>query len=492
MQIRAIGHAGVAIHASGQHLLCDPWWNGPAYVGQWQQWPPPRVEPQDRDSVQWIYISHGHEDHLHLPTLRTINKDATLVIPRFRDTGMRDCLGALGFKRILEIGHGERRILAPGFTATMYVNRTDSILSLEAEGRTLVNANDALHSHRRHVVDHLAKQVRKRHPRIDTLLLSYGGASWFPSCMLLTDDLGYDVRDRELVFAEGFAHAARALDPKLVLAFGASHILLDDRLRWVHAARWNGGSPLEELQRQAGSEIRGHILQPGDCILDDDIQAATAGVPSLAEAEAGIDSIYAAEISQLRERLEPERARTEKLLQTLKENAAQRAPRVLPWAHALRCRIDLRDVPEMSFLLEHDGERAIVNRCDRLRLAPLVLSTRMEVLEALAFHQFGFEAITIGYGATLQLRRRDLPLRKALLDILGRKPLPPTRAERVAGWLRSPRRKFDVWRRDLHWKQLAWDVHRGKVNPTNNPYAADPERWSPLREEPLPRQSAGR
>lgn len=492
MLIRAIGHAGVAIHAANQHIVCDPWWDGPAYSGQWQQWPPPEVEPADRDGVQWIYISHGHEDHLHLPTLRTLNKQATLIIPRFRDRGFRDCLGALGFRRIIEVGHAERRVLAPGLAVTMYVNRQDSILALEADGRTVVNANDALHACRRHVVDHLARQIRRRHPAIDTLLMSYGGASWFPSCMLLTDDLGYDVRDREHVFAEGFAYATRALAPRLVLAFGASHVLLDDRVRWVHAARWNGGSPLDELVRQGATEIRSHMLQPGDRILDGEVRATRRGQLDKAAAEEGIDGTYAVEISRLRERVEPNRARIEKLLQALRDNAEARAPRVLPWAHALRCRVDLRDVPEVSFLLEHDGEHAKVSRCDRLRLSPMVLVTRLEVLEALAFHQFGFESITLGCGATLQLRRRDLPLRNAILAILGRKPLRPTPAERVAGWLRQPLRKFDVWRRDLHWKELEWARWRGAVRPTSDPYDADPARWSPLREEPLPRQSAGR
>jgi hypothetical protein len=259
----------------------------------------------------------------------------------------------------------------------------------------------------------------------------------------------------------------------------------------VHAARWNGGSPIEELRRQGALEMRGHVLQPGDLVQDDDVQAAGPGVPDLAAVEAGIDSAYALEISQVRERLEPERARLDKLLHALRDNATARATRVLPYMHSLRCRIDLRDVPEVSFLLEHDGERARVNRCDRLRLAPLVLTTRLEVLEALAFRQYGFESITLGYGATLQLRRRDLPLRNALLAILGRKPLSPTRAERVAGWSRSPLRKFDVWRRDLHWKQLEWQLRRGTVKRTSAPYDADPDRWSPLREEPLPRQTAG-
>ena len=64
MHIRYIGHAGIALDVAGQHLLCDPWWNGPAYTGQWQAYPLPRVEKADLEEheMEFLYAS-GDEFH---------------------------------------------------------------------------------------------------------------------------------------------------------------------------------------------------------------------------------------------------------------------------------------------------------------------------------------------------------------------------------------------------------------------------------------------
>jgi hypothetical protein len=161
---------------------------------------------------------------------------------------------------------------------------------------------------------------------------------------------------------------------------------------------------------------------------------------------------------------------------------------VLKPGDRILCRIDVRDVPEWSFLVDCNAEGALITRCERLRLAPLVLSARLEVLESWATQEYGYEAITIGYGATLQLRQRELAQRGPLITLLGRKPLPPTQPEKLAQWIRHPWRCFDTWRRDLHWERLAFALKHGHVQRWNDVYAADPERWSPLREQPLPRR----
>lgn len=491
MHIRYIGHASIAIDVAGKHLVCDPWWNGPAYTGQWYHYPLPKVEAVDTESVDFIYISHGHEDHLHVPTLRHMSKCASVVIPRFRDAGMRDFLRSLGFASIIEIGHGETRQLSPGLMATMYINKEDSILVLEGDGRTLVNGNDALHASSRHVIDHFCDQILARHPRVDTLLLGYGGASWFPNCIQITDDVSYDAAMREQVFAENFAYIARRLGARLALPFAASFVLLEDRLRWLNDVRFNMPSPCEELRRQGGFDVRTHFLMPGDRILDDQIQSAGGVRPAAESAAAEIDRAFAMPIAELRQRQELDEERMQRLLRALEANAAARAGRILSRGQRLLCRIDLRDLPEYSILVDCDPERSRITRCDRLRLVPMVLTTRLAVLEALATQDYGFESVSIGYGATLQLRRRDLALRQPLLAVLGRKPLPPTRLERLWAFLRAPWREFQVWRGDLHWNRLALRMRRGEVQRWNDVYSADPERWSALREKPIPaRRSA--
>lgn len=485
MHIRYIGHASIAIDVAGQHLVCDPWWNGAAYTGQWYHYPLPKVEAVDTESVDFIYISHGHEDHLHVPTLRNLSKCATVVIPQFRDPGMRDFLKSLGFARIVEIGHGESKLLAPGLTATIYINKEDSILVVEGDGRTVVNGNDALHASSRHVIDHFCDLIQARHPRIDTLLLGYGGASWFPNCIQITDDVSYDAAMREQVFAENFAYIARRLDARMALPFAASFALLEDRLRWLNDVRFRMPSPCDELRRQGAFDIRTHFLMPGDRILDDQIQSLGGERPTPETAAAEIDRIFAMPIAELRQRQELDEDRMTQLLQVLQANAAARAGRVLSRGQRLLVRIDLRDLPEYSILVDCDPERTRITRCDRLRLAPMVLTTRLAVLEAWATQDYGFESVSIGYGAMLQIRRRDLSMRLQLLAVLGRKPLPPTRMERLWQVVRAPWREFTVWRRDLHWNRLALRMRRGEVQRWNDIYSADPERWSALREKPI-------
>jgi len=486
MQIRYIGHASIAVDIAGKHLVCDPWWNGPAYTGQWWHYPTPSLDPADSEAADFIYISHGHEDHMHVPTLREMSKQATLLIPRFRDSGMRDFLRSLGFESIIEIGHGERRRIAANLHATIYINKEDSVLVLEGDGRTIVNANDALHASARHVIDHFCDQIRARHPRIDTLLLGYGGAAWFPNCIQITDDVGYDALARERVFAQNFAYIARRLQARMALPFAASFVLLEDRLRWINDAKFHCASPCDELRQQGAPQIQSHFLMPGDRVRGDGIVSAGGERPSADAADAEIKRVFALQISELRMRQAADEPRLQRILEALQDNVAGRARRALRRGDRLTCRIDLRDVPEVSFLLDATRDAASIVRCDRLRLAPMVLTTRLAILEALATQEYGFESISIGYGATLQLRRRDLPLRNSLLAVLGRKPLPPTRLEGLLAWMRHPARCFDVWRRDLHWQKLALQMRRGHVQRYNDIYSTDPERWSPLRDAPLP------
>lgn len=490
MEVRYIGHASLLIASAGVRLLCDPWWSGAAYTGQWYPFPLPAPQEADR-SPDFVYLSHGHEDHLHVPTLSAIDRKAALLIPRQRDAGLRDFLRSLGFERVFELGHGETRRIAPGFEVTLYVNKDDSILVVDSEGRTIVNANDALHASARHVVDHFCDQIRTRHGRIDTLLLGYGGASWFPNCMQPTDGPPYDAVARERAFTENFAYVARQLNPAIALPFAASFVLLEDRLRWINRARYEAPSPCDELRRQGARAIQTHFPMPGDRVVDGRIVSAGMQPLSCEAAEAEMDRVYAAEIQALRTRPAFDADRMQQLLDAFAQNGRARAKQALLPDQRLCCRIDVADQPEYSILVEATAQEVKVAKCDRLRLAPLVLSARLAVLEAWATQEYGYESLSIGYGGILHGAAHNLKSRNSLLALLGRKPLSPGRAAQVRRFLQHPVRTFQMWRCDLHWNRLAMRLRRGEVQRWNDLYSADPERWSPLRDEPLPaRRSA--
>lgn len=490
MQVRYIGHASILVESAGIRLLCDPWWSGSAYTGQWVPYPLPAPQAADA-SPDFVYISHGHEDHLHVPTLSSIDRRAALLIPRQRDAGLRDFLRSLGFQRVYELDHGRTRRLAPGFDVTLYANKDDSILVVSSEGRTLVNANDALHASARHVIDHFCEQIRARHGRIETLLLGYGGASWFPNCMRPSDGPQYDAVARERAFTENFAYVARQLEPAIALPFAASFVLLEDRLRWINRARYDAPSPCDELRRQGAHRIQTHFLMPGDRVINGRIVSAGANELSCASADADIDRIYAAEIQELRATLPWDETRLQALLEAWTHNARTRAARLLAPGQHLTCRIDITDMPEHSILMEAGHDGAQVERCDRLRFAPLVLSARLAVLEAWATQEYGYESLSIGYGGVLHGATSSLRSRNMLLALLGRKPLPATRAQQARHFLRHPVRALRMWRSDLHWRRLSLRLRQGDAQRWNDLYSADPDLWSPLREAPLPlRRSA--
>lgn len=467
MHIRYIGHAGVAIDVAGRHVVCDPWWNGTAFAGQWHPFPPPLPEPIDSDGTDIVCLSHGHQDHLHVPTLRLLRRDALVLVPRLRDPGLRDFVCSLGFQRVVELAHGVRREIAPGLAVTAYLLRDDSVLVLESGGRTLVNANDALQSAPRPVVDDVCDTIRARHPRVDTLIAQCGSGNWFPHGIQITDDVGFDAVAFQQAIEDRFAAVAHRLAARTAWALEPSYLTLDDPARAIQGPRLDGAALRAALRRAGAVDLVVHVPAPGDRMLDDRFRPGGGRRPDAEAIATALRSDFAVAVAARRQHRTIEPARVQAVIAALHDNARRRAARVLRDCAPIACRIDLRDVPELSLRVYADARHAEVSRCDRLRLAPLVLATRFDVLEALALDDCGDEAIRLGGGATLQLRRRDVALAEPLVALLGRRPLPPTRGELASAWLHDPRRAFAAWQRDRHVRQLVRRLgHAPRLAPT--------------------------
>jgi L-ascorbate metabolism protein UlaG (beta-lactamase superfamily) len=482
MHIRYIGHAGVALDVAGRHVLCDPWWNGPAFAGQWHPFPRPRPQPEDTSGVDVVFLSHGHEDHLHVPTLRLLRRDALVVLPRLRDPGLHDFVRSLGFDRVLELGHGQRRLVVPGLAATAYALREDCVFVLEGGGRTLVNANDALQSAPTAVVEDLCDTIRGRHGRIDFFAALCGATTWHGQGLEITDDVAFDPAAAAQAAIDRFALVARRIGARMALPFEPAFFVLEAAQRSQRVARPDATAVRAALRRIEAGDIVVHALAPGDRLVGDRLRLAAERPATAGEVEAALRNELVAAAAKRRAQPPIDPAQVSALLDALRDNAVRRTARVLRDTGSLRCRIDLRDVPEVSFLVDAGSRTARVTRCDRMRLAPIVLSTRFEVLEALAFQDCGDEAIRLGGGATLQLRRRHLALAEPLIALLGRRPLPPTRGESFAAWLRDPRRAFEAARRDRHLRRLARRLSLDpNASPADNVHAESPRRADPSR-----------
>jgi L-ascorbate metabolism protein UlaG (beta-lactamase superfamily) len=98
-QLTWIGHSTVLVDLDGVRLLTDPLLrNRVAHLR--------RLEPVDLEvlgRVDAVLVSHGHYDHLDIPSLRRLDPAVPVVAPR----GLAPALRRAGRERIVEVDEGE-------------------------------------------------------------------------------------------------------------------------------------------------------------------------------------------------------------------------------------------------------------------------------------------------------------------------------------------------------------------------------------------------
>jgi len=97
--IQYVGHATVFVDLDGVRLLTDPMLrNRVAHLRR-----ATRVSPRAVRGVDAVLISHGHYDHLDLPSLEKLGKKLPIVVPR----GLGGLLRKRKFESVLEVEAGE-------------------------------------------------------------------------------------------------------------------------------------------------------------------------------------------------------------------------------------------------------------------------------------------------------------------------------------------------------------------------------------------------
>ena len=97
--IQYVGHATVFVDLDGVRLLTDPMLrNRVAHLRR-----ATRVSPRAVRGVDAVLISHGHYDHLDLPSLEKLGKKLPIVVPR----GLGGLLRKKKFESVLEVEAGE-------------------------------------------------------------------------------------------------------------------------------------------------------------------------------------------------------------------------------------------------------------------------------------------------------------------------------------------------------------------------------------------------
>lgn len=148
MELEFVCHASVIVRTPGAAIWTDPWLFGKAFNDSWSLLPEPSFDLQRLDEIDYLWVSHEHPDHFHIPTLRALpvefKRRVCVLFQDLTSTKMIDAFRRLGFEQIRTLRHREPVALDPHTTVYCYqVGQMDSCLAVISGETTVLNMNDA-------------------------------------------------------------------------------------------------------------------------------------------------------------------------------------------------------------------------------------------------------------------------------------------------------------------------------------------------------------
>lgn len=275
LEITFLTHACLKIKGNFGTFICDPWiLNEPVYNFSTWKFPPVRNSPEDIVSdVDYLLITHSHEDHFHVPSLDYFKRDVQIILPEYSDHPslrahtVERCLRALGFRNIRKIKPWERFFLGGNTPLTMIPaarsrehDWENCGFVIEHPDCTMINMNDNLNDRA------LCTEIVARFPKIDIAFVQTAGVTMYPGCFRMSEK---EMRTEADKRTHSFADQKRLinwLQPKRVAPFAGDFCWLSDR--YFHNNWANRASPLifrEMLQKDyPNRDIELLLFHPSD------------------------------------------------------------------------------------------------------------------------------------------------------------------------------------------------------------------------------------
>ena len=138
-----IGNATLICHDRGPLITTDPWIHGSAYFGSWiTSHEIPAEQLAHVEACKYLWISHGHPDHLSPESLERL-RDKEILLPDHHGGRIAKDLEQAGY-RVRVLADGVWTPLSDRVRVLSIADFCqDAILLVDLDGRLIVNSNDA-------------------------------------------------------------------------------------------------------------------------------------------------------------------------------------------------------------------------------------------------------------------------------------------------------------------------------------------------------------
>lgn len=270
MRVTLVSHASVLIDAGPVRVWTDPWLAGKAFNDSWALLAPAAFPDDGYTGVDYLWISHEHADHFHVPTLRALPEELKRRVAVLVRTGdapkMVEALEAMGFRTVTPVAHRSRITLADGVEAYSYeVGQMDTCLAILQGGDVVLNVNDA------ELSDTDCRLLRQDLGRCRTVLnqFSIAGYGGHP-------DRATHLTAQAARIAGSVVHDHEALGADVTIPFASFVYFCRDDNRYVNEY---ANRPSDIDRALAAEGRRAVVLAPGDSYTvgeDHDSSAALA------------------------------------------------------------------------------------------------------------------------------------------------------------------------------------------------------------------------
>jgi len=245
MKITFYQSSAVMIEIDGIKILNDPWLVDGELYGAWNHYPPITFNPKNFTDVDYIYLSHIHQDHFSQKTLSKLEKNIPVLIHGFASKALRNNIKSMGFD-VIELNHNDRfhlknqvfiNILAADNCdpAVCYKyfgcaplevkfgsTSIDTMCVIDNEKEVIVNTNDCPYD----LAHSSASIIKERYPNIDMLLTGYTSASAYPQCFDLSDkEKEKEKRRIQLDYLKKAENYINLFQPKYFMPFAGRYTL---------------------------------------------------------------------------------------------------------------------------------------------------------------------------------------------------------------------------------------------------------------------------